>query len=75
MSSALELPLKFQFLTPNEMDGRKHKGLCYNCEEKFVKGYKYKEQKLFHMDMQEQRNSKEVTTESLQQEDDQDQPQ
>jgi hypothetical protein len=27
------------------------KGLCYNCDEKYVKGHFYRERKLFHMDV------------------------
>jgi hypothetical protein len=45
------------------MVDRKHKGLCYNCNEKFVKGHKFKEQNLFHMDMHVPPTSKEVTQE------------
>lgn len=55
------LPFKIQHLTLKEMDDRKHKGLCYNYDEKFVKNHKWKEHKLFHMDMQEPHTTEEVT--------------
>ena len=29
----------------------KRKCLFYNCHEKYVKGYRYHEQKIFHMDV------------------------
>lgn len=57
------------------MIDRQRKELCYNCDEKFVKGHNCKEQKLFHMDMLSPPTSKEVTPEDPQEEDDQDQPQ
>ena len=32
------------------MENRKRKGLCYNCDEKYVWGHRCREQKLFHID-------------------------
>jgi hypothetical protein len=40
-------PLKIQKLTRAEMDECQLKGLCYNCDDKYFPGHKYKEQKLF----------------------------
>ena len=40
-----------QHLTLEEMYYPQPKGLCYNCDKKFVKGHKCREQKFFHMDM------------------------
>jgi hypothetical protein len=34
-------------LTPDELQARRDKGLCYNCKEKFVKGHRCK--RLFHL--------------------------
>jgi hypothetical protein len=34
-------------LTPAELQARREKGLCYNCEEKFVTGHRCK--RLFHL--------------------------
>lgn len=70
----MALPLKIQCLTLEEMVDLQCKGLCYNCDEKFVKGHKCKEQTLFHMDMHVPPTSEEVTLEGPQEEDDQDQP-
>jgi hypothetical protein len=39
-------PLKIQKLTRAEMDERKLKGLCYNCDEKYFTGHKCKEQNI-----------------------------
>ena len=43
-------PLKIQHLSQEKMEDRKQKGLCYNCDEKYVKGHRFQEQKIFHMD-------------------------
>ena len=48
------------------MVDRQCKGLCYNYDEKFVKGHKCKEHKLFHMDMQESPTIEEVIPEGPQ---------
>jgi hypothetical protein len=44
-------PLKIQRLSPEEMTDRQHKGLCYNCDEKYVWAHHCHEQKLFHIDV------------------------
>ena len=33
------------------MEDRQKRGLCYNCDEKYSRGHKCKEQKLFHIDV------------------------
>ena len=40
-------PLKIQKLTKAEMAERQLKGLCYNCDDKYFPGHKFKEQNLF----------------------------
>ena len=40
-------PLKIQKLTRVEMVECQLKGLCYNCDDKYFLGHKYKEQNLF----------------------------
>ena len=45
-------PLKIQKLSQEEMVERQRRGLCYNCDEKYFRGHKCKEQKLFQIDMQ-----------------------
>ena len=44
-------PLKVQCLSPKEMVDMKSKGLCYNYDEKYVKGHWCIKQILFHMDV------------------------
>jgi hypothetical protein len=34
--------------TPQKLDERKSKGLCFNCDSKYSKGNKYGEKKLFY---------------------------
>jgi hypothetical protein len=40
-------PLKIQKLTRDEMDEHQLKGLCYNCDDKYFPGHKFKEQNIF----------------------------
>jgi hypothetical protein len=40
-------PLKIQKMTRDEMVERQLKGLCYNCDDKYFPGHKFKEQNLF----------------------------
>jgi len=40
-------PLKIQKLTRDEMVERQLKGLCYNCDEKYLPGHKCKKQNIF----------------------------
>ena len=40
-----KIPIKR--LTPTQMDERRKKGLCYNCDEKWAVGHKCKIAKLF----------------------------
>jgi excinuclease UvrABC ATPase subunit len=37
-------------LTPQQLEERKAKGLCFNCDSKYSKGHKYGENKLFYID-------------------------
>ena len=45
MESRLRLPL--QSLSPTQMEERRRKGLCFNCDEKFQPGHQCKSTKLF----------------------------
>ena len=47
------------------MEDRQHKGLCYNCDEKYVWGYCCREQKLFHIDVSTNPDMEEVALEEL----------
>ena len=52
-SSNLPKPTR---LTPQQMDERRAKGLCFNCDSKYNKGHKCGEKKLFYIDYEEEEN-------------------
>ena len=41
-------------LTPQQMDERISKGLCFNCDNKYSKGHKYGDKKLLDIDFEEE---------------------
>jgi hypothetical protein len=41
-------------LTPQQLEERKAKGLCFNCDSKYSKGHKCGENKLFYIDYEEE---------------------
>jgi hypothetical protein len=41
-------------LTPQQLEERKQKGLCFNCDNKYSKGHKCGEKKLFYIDCEEE---------------------
>jgi hypothetical protein len=41
-------------LTPQQLEERKEKGLCFNCDRKYSKGHKCGENKLFYIDCEEE---------------------
>jgi hypothetical protein len=41
-------------LTPQQLEERKAKGLCFNCNNKYSKGHKCGEKKLFYIDCEEE---------------------
>jgi hypothetical protein len=41
-------------LTPQKLEERKEKGLCFNCGSKYSKGHKCGEKKLFYIDFEEE---------------------
>jgi hypothetical protein len=41
-------------LTPQQLEERKAKGLCFNCDSKYNKGHKCGEKKLFYIDCEEE---------------------
>jgi hypothetical protein len=41
-------------LTPQQLEERKEKGLCFNCDSKYSKGHKCGEKKLFYIDCEEE---------------------
>ena len=45
-------------LTPQQLEERKEKGLCFNCDNKYNKGHKCGEKKLFYIDCEEEEEQK-----------------
>jgi hypothetical protein len=43
-------------LTPQKMDERIEKGLCFNCDSKYNKGHKFNENKFFYIDREEEKD-------------------
>ena len=43
-----------QRLTPQQLDGRRAKGLCFNCDNKYSKEHKCGENKLFYINCEEE---------------------
>jgi gas vesicle protein len=41
-------------LTPQQLEEIKEKGLCFNCDSKYIKGHKCGENKLFYIDCEEE---------------------
>jgi hypothetical protein len=41
-------------LTPQQLEERKEKGLCFNCDSKYSKGHKCGEKKLFYIECEEE---------------------
>ena len=59
-SSNLPKPTR---LTPQQMDERREKGLCFNCDSKYNKGHKCGEKKLFYIDCEEEEEKEQETHE------------
>jgi len=41
-------------LTPQQLEEKRAKGLCYNCDNKYIKGHKCVEMRLFYIDCEEE---------------------
>jgi len=41
-------------LTPQQLEEKRAKGLCYSCDSKYIKGHKCAEKKLFYIDCEEE---------------------
>ena len=41
-------------LTPQQLEEKRAKGLCYSCDIKYTKGHKCTENKLFYIDCEEE---------------------
>ena len=51
-------------LTPQQLDERREKGLCFNCDSKYSKGHKCGEKKLFYIDYEEEEEKEKETSEA-----------
>jgi len=36
-------------VTPQQLEEKREKGICYNCDNKYINGHKCGEKKLFHI--------------------------
>ena len=51
VSPSLPQPTRF---TPQQLEEKRAKGLCYNCDKKWIKGHKCAKNKLFYIDCEEE---------------------
>ena len=47
-------------LTPRQLEEKRARGLCYSCDNKYTKGHKCIENKLFYIDCEEEEESSKV---------------
>jgi len=41
-------------VTPQQLEEKRKKGICYNCDSKYTKGHKCAEKKLFYIEYEEE---------------------
>jgi hypothetical protein len=51
--------------TPQQLEERKEKGLCFNCDNKYSKGHKCGEKKLFYIDCEEKQEQEPYLDENV----------
>ena len=49
-------------LTPQQLEEKRAKGLCYNCDRKCTKGHKCAEKKLFYIDCEEEEENEQQSS-------------
>ena len=49
-------------LTPQQLDEKREKGLCYNCDRKYTKHHKCDEKNLFYIDSEEEEEKEQETS-------------
>ena len=49
-------------LTPQQLEEKRAKGLCYSCDRKYTKGHKCAEKKLFYIDCEEEEEKEQETS-------------
>ena len=45
---------QYKRLTPQQLEEKRAKGICYNCASKYTNGHKCAEKKLFYIDYEEE---------------------
>jgi len=58
-SPSLPQPTRF---TPQQLEEKREKGLCYSCDSKYTKGHKCAEKKLFYIDCEEEEEKNQETS-------------
>ena len=53
-------------LTPQQLEERKEKGLCFNCDSKYSKGHMCGEKKLFYIECEEEEEQEPSQDENVQ---------
>ena len=48
-------------LTPQQLEEKREKGLCYSCDIKYTKGHKCAKKKLFYIDCEEEEENEQET--------------
>ena len=49
-------------LTPQQLESKRAKGTCYNCDTKYIIGHKCDEMKLFYIDCEEEEENDQETS-------------
>ena len=49
-------------LTPQQLEEKRAKGLCYSCDRKYTIGHKCVEEKLFYIDCEEEEENEQETS-------------
>ena len=49
-------------VTPQQLEEKREKGLCYNCDRKCTKGHKRSEKKLFYIEYEEEEEKDQETS-------------
>jgi len=49
-------------VTPQKLEEKRAKGLCYNCDNKYIKGHKCDEKILFYIDCEEEEENDQETS-------------
>ena len=53
---------KLTSLTPQQLEEKREKGICYSCDRKYTKGHKCAEKKLFYIDFEKEEGNEQETS-------------